>query len=703
MLELKNVSKYYNNNGVVTLGLRNINLNFDKNEIVAIVGESGSGKSTLLNVICAGDTYEEGEILFEGYETSYFNREDMDTFRKQNVSFIYQNYNIIDSYTVLENVMFPLLIKGVPYEEAKKKALELIDEVGLSKRVKNRGVKLSGGEKQRCVIARALATDAPILACDEPTGNLDSKTGADIIKLIKEVASDKLVLIVTHNYEQVEGIVTRTIKMADGEVVNDTNVNNNQTLEVKDGDIFNEEAKKIKYKTIASIGSNNLRRTPKKNIFVFLVLLVLSFIGLYLFSQAYSSSIESEYNSYPSFANDVRERIILYKDDHTTFDDSPFSDYETYRNAFYEDATVALRNQNIDFYLYMNVCVSSHMPYSAKHEVGEKEFKDNQGYLVLPKNNYLDDYTINGIVECRSLKIYGIGNIDIDIVGVATSDEISTAILVANQDYIVKTLKINYFDATLKLAKGGVGKENAELDYLLIDYSDVSKPTLHLTGSSYDYIGDITYVDSEMKAYSKTINISDCDIVYSSDYDYIELPYNFDRTECYELTVYTSDMDKVEKIAEANGLKYIIPSKSGRQLLSFSFIVFVVSLIFACLVMILLVFISYAVLQKVYQSRSKDYAIMRSLGLMKPQMAKMIRFEVLTLGAIAAVISVILLGVTVYFTRDSVDMNLVKAIFSPWFIGIYLVLMLLFDLRLANKFNRKLFKFSVTKTIKEVF
>lgn len=221
MIELKNVSKYYNNNGVVTLGLRNINLTLSKGEIVAIVGESGSGKSTLLNVICGVDTYEEGEMLFDGNETSYFNQNDMDVYRKKNVSFIYQTYNIIDSYTVLENVMLPLLIKGMDHKQAKKRALELIKQVNLTKRIKHRGIKLSGGEKQRCVIARALASDCKILACDEPTGNLDSKTGEEIIRLIKEVASDRLVLIVTHNYEQVESIASRMIRLNDGEIIED--------------------------------------------------------------------------------------------------------------------------------------------------------------------------------------------------------------------------------------------------------------------------------------------------------------------------------------------------------------------------------------------------------------------------------------------------------------------------------------------------
>ncbi|MDE6946340.1 MAG: ABC transporter ATP-binding protein, partial [Anaeroplasmataceae bacterium] len=204
MLELKNVSKYYSNNGVVTLGLRNINLRFKAGEIVAITGDSGSGKSTLLNVITAVDTYEEGEIYFQGNETSYFNQNDMDMFRKNHISFIFQNYNIIDSYTVLENVMLPLILNGKSFEEARKEAIEIIDKVGLTKRIKHKGTKLSGGEKQRCVIARALASESKILACDEPTGNLDSETGAEIIKLIQEVAQDRLVLIVTHNYEQVK-------------------------------------------------------------------------------------------------------------------------------------------------------------------------------------------------------------------------------------------------------------------------------------------------------------------------------------------------------------------------------------------------------------------------------------------------------------------------------------------------------------------
>ena len=221
MIELKNVSKFYSNNGITNIGLHNINLTLHRNEIVAITGESGSGKSTLLNVISKIDGFDEGEIYYCGNETSYFSISDMDDFRKNKVGFIFQNYNIIDSYTVLDNVMIPLLLKGLSKQDARAEAMLLIKKVGLDGREKHQGSKLSGGEKQRCVIARALAGDCDILACDEPTGNLGSETAIQIIELLKEVAKDKLVLIVTHNYAEVEHMCTRLLKMADGKIVED--------------------------------------------------------------------------------------------------------------------------------------------------------------------------------------------------------------------------------------------------------------------------------------------------------------------------------------------------------------------------------------------------------------------------------------------------------------------------------------------------
>ena len=142
---------------------------------MAIVGSSGSGKTTLLNIVSGMDTYTEGEMFIDNISTANFDSEELENYRRANVAIIFQNYHLIDSYTVLENVMVELLIKGMNKKDAKEKAIELITKVGMQHRLHNRATKLSGGEKQRVVIARALASDAKILVCDEPTGNLDEK------------------------------------------------------------------------------------------------------------------------------------------------------------------------------------------------------------------------------------------------------------------------------------------------------------------------------------------------------------------------------------------------------------------------------------------------------------------------------------------------------------------------------------------------
>ena len=273
MIELKNVSKINKDNNMVTVGLRNVNLKLNKGELVAITGDSGSGKSTLLNVISLIDSYDEGEILFYGNETFYFNQNDSDTFRKDNVSLIFQKYNIIDSYTVLQNVMLPLFINGESEESAKGKATEIIKRVGLEHRINNKGTKLSGGEKLRCVIARALAKDTPILACDEPTGNLDSKTSKEIIDLIKEVSKDKLVLIVTHDYESIKDICTRKIKLSDGEIVEDVTFSEGEQEDNKELVL---ESKAPLKKTLFKLAISNILSTPKKTILSVMVLMFVS-------------------------------------------------------------------------------------------------------------------------------------------------------------------------------------------------------------------------------------------------------------------------------------------------------------------------------------------------------------------------------------------------------------------------------------------
>ena len=195
MIKLENISKYYHSEGMVTLGLRKVNLELPNKGFIVLTGESGSGKSTMLNVICGIDTYEEGEMYINGEETSYFDDSDWEEYRRKSVGFIFQNYNLIDSYTVLENVETALIIQNLKAKERKKRALALLKKVGLTNHVRHKATKLSGGEKQRLAIARALAKDSSIIAADEPTGNLDSKSGKQIFELLYEISKEKLVIV----------------------------------------------------------------------------------------------------------------------------------------------------------------------------------------------------------------------------------------------------------------------------------------------------------------------------------------------------------------------------------------------------------------------------------------------------------------------------------------------------------------------------
>lgn len=224
MLRLERVSKFYSANGMVSTGFSKVDLSFDNGEFVAITGESGSGKSTLLNVISGLDSFEEGEMYILGQPTSGFSKEDLEEYRKKYIGNIFQTFNLINSYTVYQNVELVLLMSGYDRSVIPQKVKDIIGKVGLFDYEKTKASKLSGGQKQRVAIARALAKETPIIVADEPTGNLDSKSAAEIVELLHELSRDKLIIIVTHNYDQVEPYVTRKITMHDGRVSEDKKI-----------------------------------------------------------------------------------------------------------------------------------------------------------------------------------------------------------------------------------------------------------------------------------------------------------------------------------------------------------------------------------------------------------------------------------------------------------------------------------------------
>ena len=234
MIKLTNLSKYYHSGTSIALGLRKINLSLSCNEFVVITGESGSGKTTLLSTISGLLPYEEGEMYVHGAPTSHYDETDWERYRKEHIAFIFQNYNLIDSYTALQNVMTSLLIQGISKADAKKTALQYLERVGIAAYASHHASELSSGQKQRLSIARALAKNTKIIVADEPTGNLDAENGRQIMQLLSELAKDKLVLVVTHNYDEAAPFATRKIRIYDGEIVEDTVLCQKQSLQAAD-------------------------------------------------------------------------------------------------------------------------------------------------------------------------------------------------------------------------------------------------------------------------------------------------------------------------------------------------------------------------------------------------------------------------------------------------------------------------------------
>lgn len=240
MIELHKVSKYYTNKDTVSTGLSRVDLTFDMGEFVAITGESGSGKSTLLNVISGLDTYEEGEMFVGGQDTSAFKTEEYERYRKNFIGNIFQDFNLINSYTVYQNIELSMLMCGMKRGDCKDRVNELIELVDLGEYTKTKASRLSGGQKQRVAIARALAKDAPIIVADEPTGNLDTVSAAKVIETLHKISKEKLVVIVTHNYEQVENFITRKITVHDGKIIEDKKIGERQAYNNSDTDEFHE-------------------------------------------------------------------------------------------------------------------------------------------------------------------------------------------------------------------------------------------------------------------------------------------------------------------------------------------------------------------------------------------------------------------------------------------------------------------------------
>ena len=255
MLELRNIHKTYHVGDIETKALDGISVAFRRKEFVAILGTSGSGKTTCLNIIGGLDRYDEGELVIKGKKTSDFRDRDWDAYRNNSIGFVFQSYNLIMHLSIVANVELGMTLSGVSAEEKHRRALEVLEQVGLKEHLHKKPNQLSGGQMQRVAIARALANNPEILLCDEPTGALDTTTSLQIMDLIKEVAKDRLVIMVTHNPELAEKYADRIIRFQDGKIVSDTHPHEERPKE----DEFQLKKTSMSFLTALRLSFNNIR------------------------------------------------------------------------------------------------------------------------------------------------------------------------------------------------------------------------------------------------------------------------------------------------------------------------------------------------------------------------------------------------------------------------------------------------------------
>ncbi|MCI8394299.1 MAG: ATP-binding cassette domain-containing protein [Bacilli bacterium] len=263
MLELKNIKKSYTTGTFTQHALKGVDLKFRSNEFVAILGPSGSGKTTLLNIVGGLDRYDQGDLVINNRSTKLFKDSDWDAYRNNCIGFIFQSYNLINHIDILSNVEMGMTLSGVNNKARRKKALEVLKKVGLKEHAHKKPNQLSGGQMQRVAIARALANDPDIILADEPTGALDSKTSVQIMELIKEIAKDKLVIMVTHNPELAYQYANRVIEMKDGELIKDSNPWQEEKSEKEDYQI---KKTSMNFKTALHLSLNNIKTKKGRTI-----------------------------------------------------------------------------------------------------------------------------------------------------------------------------------------------------------------------------------------------------------------------------------------------------------------------------------------------------------------------------------------------------------------------------------------------------
>ena len=730
MLKLENVSKIYYTNGIVATGISKVNLELNIGEFVVITGESGSGKSTLLNVISGIDSYEEGEMYINGKETSHYTEKDFEEYRKKYIANIFQSFNLINSYTVYQNVELVLLLNGYKRKQIKKKVLDIIDKVGLTKFKNTKVSKLSGGQKQRVAIARAIVKDTPIIVADEPTGNLDTKSAYEIIELLKNVAKDKLVVIVTHNIEQVEKYATRIIKMHDGRMIQNTEIKNIN----EDSKITQASGKNITIPNQYRLGIRNTFNIFSKFILLFIVFTFMSvaFLAEYSAFKLVEHSTE-ESSGYSANLRDIsKERILINKQNREPFTEDDYNKIKQLSNIDYIveddislDTEFILRNDTLNTYGYIKDINN----FKGNLDIGRMPENDDEIILKANKNDYtitqMLDETLNSEFSLqksyregdtiRTVKIVGIQYNENNTIYDRTfyvSNEVKKVVrsYVHNQYSDMKTLLndkyVQYTIETSENVEPGTAIVNDDLKYQFKNNKIINQ-NINISVSNIYYEDNIdltitkTFTKSNLKkltGYTDYSYYQNAIIINPDDYNSL-----YDKPS-YQSSVYVKDasiIDQTMSELENLGLK---PKKATDFKVEYeneSQIVKIFKVVVTIFVIIVVFFISYLIISIILKSRNIYYTTLRMLGATSKSTRKILNIE-LFINSTLSYLMVLTFGYLVKQDIIKIEFiaNLIKYITLNECILMYLILFVVTQL-IARKFAKKIFKSSAMNRYNE--
>lgn len=714
MIKLKDVSKYYYNKGLITSGITKINAEFNIGEFIVITGESGSGKSTLLNVISGLDTYEDGEMYIDGKETSHYGDEDFEEYRKEYISNIFQNFNLVGSYTVYQNIELVMLINGYTKKEARPKILKLINEVELTRYKNTRVSKLSGGQKQRVAIARALAKNTPIIIADEPTGNLDKRAAESVLKTLALTAKDKLVIVVTHNYEQVEKYATRKITMFDGKILEDKIIT--KTDEVKtDGNL---ESKKMKPLSKLRLGVRNTFNIVPK----FLLLLAVFLFMFAAITTEMAGLRENKYeeervgnNSY--LQNKDTSRIIINKSDKSPFTDEDYQRIEALGNIsriqkddYLEDLSASLYSD----YYYISGSVIKRT--SQKLDLGRNIEKDNEVVIQMNKeNNTIGDP--EKILNKEFMYNYQDNTTKLKVVGIIFNDDLDYESIIEVSDNMINEFILNYVISrtTQTLTVNGadtycnlfyIDSVNDSSIYVNENLNNNSYPikmvSLSLSNTYVNKVFDLKVEHVLNKYNSKRLT------GYSYEENTCYLSKNLIRntliSDKYQTSVFVKDEvkinDTINDLMNLGYSTYAVKDMLINESATMTYIYNIINLVLMIIILVAMFFISYLIIKLILKSRKNYYTIIRILGGSKKNCKSILKIELYTILNIAFIILTLLVYMIVNSMIDISLRSSLKLLNIKDYVLIYILIFALTYL-ISVRFGRFIFKESAIKTYNE--